>query len=590
MNRQSEAPDDLAVTLEHAPEARPEPFVESYPDLASDLGSDHESDMNLSESSGAGERAARAAGGGIRSVRTRILGVVAVLVVAMVVLGVVAVSTTVALRERTETIATIQSTLNARVMDLQSSVWSYRLATGGLGDYMGEPDEAGPQFVAIDGAHGSVTAEMRAFEDIYAGIGEPVPDQYESFALSVNEYISIVEDRKLPAFEAEDRAAFRSADTDLDRVGQQMGGALDRLQSYIDDILAGETAGAASEASTAIVTLVVIIAVGAFGGLAFGWVTSGRIKKAIVGVQRTVEAIADGDLTHEPDVRGRDELGDMARALSSAQANLRALITGVVESSGTIASSAESLAGVSSQFSASSEETAAQSGVVAAAAEQVSQNVRTVAAGAEQMGASIREIAQNSNEAAKVANRATDRAASTNVTVQKLGTSSQEIGDVVKVITSIAEQTNLLALNATIEAARAGEAGKGFAVVASEVKELAQETAKATEDIARRVEAIQDDTSSAVGAIGEIADIIGRINDYQLTIASAVEEQTATTTEMSRGVQESATGASEIAGNITGIATAAQESAATMQRMSVAVDELAQVSVELRTRVAQFRI
>ncbi|QDW64548.1 methyl-accepting chemotaxis protein [Oerskovia sp. KBS0722] len=508
----------------------------------------------------------------------------------MVVLGVVAVSTTVALRERTETIATIQSTLNARVMDLQSSVWSYRLATGGLGDYMGEPDEAGPQFVAIDGAHGSVTAEMRAFEDIYAGIGEPVPDQYESFALSVNEYISIVEDRKLPAFEAEDRAAFRSADTDLDRVGQQMGGALDRLQSYIDDILAGETAGAASEASTAIVTLVVIIAVGAFGGLAFGWVTSGRIKKAIVGVQRTVEAIADGDLTHEPDVRGRDELGDMARALSSAQANLRALITGVVESSGTIASSAESLAGVSSQFSASSEETAAQSGVVAAAAEQVSQNVRTVAAGAEQMGASIREIAQNSNEAAKVANRATDRAASTNVTVQKLGTSSQEIGDVVKVITSIAEQTNLLALNATIEAARAGEAGKGFAVVASEVKELAQETAKATEDIARRVEAIQDDTSSAVGAIGEIADIIGRINDYQLTIASAVEEQTATTTEMSRGVQESATGASEIAGNITGIATAAQESAATMQRMSVAVDELAQVSVELRTRVAQFRI
>ncbi|MBM7496256.1 methyl-accepting chemotaxis protein [Oerskovia paurometabola] len=587
MNRQSEAPDDLAPTLEHAPEV----FVEPYPDGLSDLGATSGEVSDVDPAQGAGERTAHAAGGSVlRSVRTRILGLVAVLVVAMIVLGAVAVSTTVSLRERTETIATIQSTLNARVMALQSSVWSYRLATGGLGDYMGEPEEAGPQFVAIDGAHGAVTAEMRAFEDIYAGIGEPVPDQYGSFALSVNEYISIVEERKLPAFEAGDRAAFRSADTDLDNVGQQMGGALDRLQSYIDDILAGETEAAASEASTAIVTLVVIIAVGALGGLAFGWITSGRIKRAIVGVQRTVEAIADGDLTHEPDVRGRDELGDMARALSSAQASLRATLAGVLESSVTIASSAESLAGVSSQFSASSEETAAQSGVVAAAAEQVSQNVRTVAAGAEQMGASIREIAQNSNEAAKVANRATDRAASTNVTVQKLGTSSQEIGDVVKVITSIAEQTNLLALNATIEAARAGEAGKGFAVVASEVKELAQETAKATEDIARRVEAIQDDTSSAVGAIGEIADIIGRINDYQLTIASAVEEQTATTTEMSRGVQESATGASEIAGNITGIATAAQESAATMQRMSVAVDELAQVSVELRTRVAQFRI
>ncbi|TGJ95341.1 methyl-accepting chemotaxis protein [Actinotalea fermentans ATCC 43279 = JCM 9966 = DSM 3133] len=319
-----------------------------------------------------------------------------------------------------------------------------------------------------------------------------------------------------------------------------------------------------------------------------------RTNRILVGridrVRDVAEALSAGDLTQTCGLAATDELGDAGVALDSGVSTIRVLVGRLAESAGKFATGTDQLAGVSSQFSASSEETAAQSGVVAAAAEQVSQNVRTVAAGAEQMGASIREIAQNSNEAAKVANRATDRAASTNVTVQKLGTSSQEIGDVVKVITSIAEQTNLLALNATIEAARAGEAGKGFAVVASEVKELAQETAKATEDIARRVEAIQDDTSSAVGAIGEIADIIGRINDYQLTIASAVEEQTATTTEMSRGVQESATGASEIAGNITGIATAAQDSAATMQRMSVAVDELAQISVELRTRVAQFRI
>ncbi len=174
-----------------------------------------------------------------------------------------------------------------------------------------------------------------------------------------------------------------------------------------------------------------------------------------------------------------------------------------------------------------------------AATEQVNRNLQTVATGAEEMSATIKEIAKNASEAARVASEAVKSAATTNATVSKLGDSSVEIGQVIKVITSIAQQTNLLALNATIEAARAGEAGKGFAVVANEVKELAKQTAKATEDISQKINAIQGDTKSAVDAIGNISGIINQINDISNTIATAVEEQSATTNEMSRNVMRS---------------------------------------------------
>jgi methyl-accepting chemotaxis protein len=233
-------------------------------------------------------------------------------------------------------------------------------------------------------------------------------------------------------------------------------------------------------------------------------------------------------------------------------------------------------------MSASAEETSAQAGVVSAASEQVSRNVQTVATGVEKMNAAIREIAKNASDAARVSQDAVTTAATANATIGKLGDSSLEIGKVIKVITSIAEQTNLLALNATIEAARAGEAGKGFAVVANEVKELAKETAKATEDISRKIEAIQGDTQGAVDSIRRIGEVIAQINDISNTIASAVEEQTATAHEMSRNVSEAAKGTSEIAQNITSVAMAAQNTTQGATNCQQAASEMSRMASDLQ--------
>ena len=253
-----------------------------------------------------------------------------------------------------------------------------------------------------------------------------------------------------------------------------------------------------------------------------------------------------------------------------------------------LASSAEELTAVSNQMASNAEETATQANVVSAASEEVSKNVSVVSSGSEQMQTSIREISKSANESAKVAKAAVGVAESTNSTIAKLGESSVEIGKVIKVITSIAQQTNLLALNATIEAARAGEAGKGFAVVANEVKELAKETAKATEEIGQKIDAIQSDTKGAVQAIGEISAIINQINDISNNIASAVEEQTVTTNEIGRNVREAAKGTGEIAKNIGGVAVAAQNTTRGAADMQKAAQSLSGMAAQLQGLVSKF--
>jgi PAS domain S-box-containing protein len=259
----------------------------------------------------------------------------------------------------------------------------------------------------------------------------------------------------------------------------------------------------------------------------------------------------------------------------------------VAQTATALASSSEELTAVSQQMTSTAEETSSQSNVVAAAAEEVTKNLQTVATATEEMTASIKEIAKNASESAKVATEAVKTANATNATVAKLGQSSAEIGQVIKVITSIAQQTNLLALNATIEAARAGAAGKGFAVVANEVKELAKETAKATETIGRKVEAIQVDTKGAVEAIGQIGQVISQVNDISNTIASAVEEQTATTNEIARNVAEAARGGEQVAQNISAVATAAKNTSSGAADTQTAACELARMAADLQKLVAQ---
>jgi methyl-accepting chemotaxis protein len=370
-----------------------------------------------------------------------------------------------------------------------------------------------------------------------------------------------------------------------------------KAEGLVNQLIADEQGDAkrkADEASStydsARTTVIVFLVVGLLLAVGFGLFVARGIVASLQRVSEVVTGLATGDFTRSAGVTSRDEIGRMASGLDTATARMRETISHLAASSQTLAGAATELSAVNQQIAGSAEQASSRADMVSAAAEQVSRNVETVSAGTEEMTASIREIAGSATDAARVAQSAVQVAEQANQTVSKLGQSSAEVGNVIKLITSIAEQTNLLALNATIEAARAGEAGKGFAVVASEVKDLAQATAKATEDISSRIQAIQNDTDDAVEAIRQIAEIIEKINGYSATIASAVEEQTATTSEIGRSVSEAATGSTDIAQNITGVAAAAQSTSSGVSESQRAAKELAQMSEELQRLVGQFQV
>jgi methyl-accepting chemotaxis protein len=330
----------------------------------------------------------------------------------------------------------------------------------------------------------------------------------------------------------------------------------------------------------------------------------GEYRKVIEGVNETLDAVvgplhdvaealdkmAAGDLTVHMDGNYTGDFKQLSEAVNMVAAEMHEAIQKISGSTESLVSAAQQLSATSQQITANSEETTAQARTVAEAGGQVNANLQTLSSGAEEMNATIGEIAKNATEAARVAAEAVATAQSTNQTVGRLGESSAEIGKVVEVITSIAQQTNLLALNATIEAARAGEAGKGFAVVANEVKELAKQTAKATEEIKGKIAIIQENTTGAVKAIGGISEVIDKISQISSTIATAVEEQSATTSEMARNVSEAARGASTIASNISGVAQAAQDTSTNVGEAQAASQHLSAMANELRELVGRFKV
>jgi methyl-accepting chemotaxis protein len=447
----------------------------------------------------------------------------------------------------------------------------------------------------ITGMHGTdadADAAIAAYLADHGTLDPARAAQLEQARAGLTQWRQIRDDQLIPlvrAGNATGGAALLSGGGALDKANQAFGGALDSFaEAEAADGEKTELAVDAAQSRQRDVMIVVSLAV-IFAALLVGVLVAGAVVRPLRRVQGVLAGLAAGDLTGDPRVDSRDEVGQMAAALVSANAALRRTVGTIVQSAGTLSGAAEQLATGSRHIVRRVTDSAAQTAVVASAADSASASIMTVTAGAAEMNAAIGEIARRAEQAARVANDAVEVVTGTSATVEELGRSSADIEQVLKAITSIAAQTNLLALNATIEAARAGAAGKGFAVVAGEVKELAQQTATATEDIAGRITAIQSTSAEASTAIARIGEVIKEINEHQEAIAAAVEEQTATTGEMGRSVAEAAGASTRIAATITTVAATARDTESEIVESQTTISTVTRLSGDLRELVKHFK-